>query len=43
MALNLTITAGVRFDWNGGLTEKNGNLLNFDPSKYSYDPTTDTI
>ena len=40
---NLTITAGVRFDWNGGLTEKNGNLLNFDPSKYSYDPTTDTL
>jgi carboxypeptidase family protein len=40
---NLTITAGVRFDWNGGLTEKNGNLLNFDPSLYSYDPTTDTL
>jgi carboxypeptidase family protein/TonB-dependent receptor-like protein len=40
---NLTITAGVRFDWNGGLTEKNGNLLNFDPSGYNYDPTTDTL
>ena len=40
---NLTITAGVRFDWNGGLKEKNGNLLNFDPSKYAYDSTTDTI
>ena len=40
---NLAITAGLRFDWNGGLTEKNGNLLNFDPSKYSYDPTTDTL
>jgi hypothetical protein len=40
---NLTITAGVRFDWNGGLKEKNGNLLNFDPSLYSYDPTTDTL
>ena len=40
---NLTITAGVRFDWNGALTEKNGNLLNFDPSKYAYDPATDTI
>jgi hypothetical protein len=40
---NLTVTAGVRFDWNGGLTEKNGNLLNFDPSRYSYDPTTDTL
>ena len=40
---NLSITAGVRFDWDGGLTEKNGNLLNFDPIKYSYDPKTDTI
>ncbi|MFY9529132.1 MAG: TonB-dependent receptor, partial [Candidatus Acidiferrales bacterium] len=40
---NLTITAGVRFDWDGGLKEKNGNLLNFDPSKYSYDPMTDTV
>jgi hypothetical protein len=40
---NLSITVGVRFDWNGGLKEKNGNLLNFDPSKYSYDPATDTL
>jgi hypothetical protein len=40
---NLTITAGVRFDWMGGLTEKNGNLLNFDPSKYAYDPATGNI
>jgi len=43
MRSNLAITAGVRFDWNGGLTEKNGNLLNFDPTKYSYDPASDTI
>jgi hypothetical protein len=27
----LSITAGVRYDWNGGLYEKNGNLFNFDP------------
>jgi hypothetical protein len=40
---NLSITAGFRFEWEGGLTEKNGNLLNFDPSKYSYNATTDTI
>jgi Carboxypeptidase regulatory-like domain/TonB dependent receptor len=40
---NLSITAGLRFDWDGGLTEKNGELVNFDPGKYSYDPTTDTI
>ena len=40
---NLTITAGLRFDWDGALTEKYGRLLNFDPSKYAYDPTTDAI
>jgi hypothetical protein len=40
---NLTITAGFRFDWDGGLKEKNGNLLNFDSSKYAYDPASDTI
>ncbi len=40
---NLTITAGLRFDWDGGLKEKNGHLLNFDPSRYSYDPMTDTL
>jgi hypothetical protein len=40
---NLSITAGLRFDQEGGLTEKNGLLLNFDPSKYAYDPATDTI
>jgi Carboxypeptidase regulatory-like domain len=40
---NLTITAGLRFDRIGGLSEKYGRLLNFDPSKYSYDPTTDAI
>jgi hypothetical protein len=40
---NLSITAGLRFDWDGGLTEKNGKLFNFDPSAYSYNPLTDTI
>ena len=43
MRSNLSITAGLRFDWDGGLTEKNGKLLNFDPSKYAYNPMTDTI
>ncbi len=33
---NLTITAGVRYDWNGGLSEKYGRIFNFDPSKYTY-------
>ncbi len=39
----LTITAGIRYDYDGGLYEKNGNLVNFDPARYSYDLTTDTI
>jgi hypothetical protein len=43
MRSNLSITAGLRFDWDGGMTEKNGDLLNFNPSQYSYDPASDTI
>ena len=33
---NLTLTLGVRWDWDGPLTEKNGLLANFYPSDYSY-------
>ncbi len=40
---NLSISAGLRFDYHGGLTEKNGRLFNFDPSGYNYNATTDTI
>src|ERR1700722_8498985 len=40
---NLSFSAGVRFDYHGGLREKNGRIFNFDPSRYSYDATTDTI
>ena len=40
---NLTLTAGLRWDWDGGLTEKYGRIFNFDPSLYSYDDATDTI
>src|ERR1700675_1389488 len=40
---NLSISAGLRFDYHGGLTEKYGKLFNFDPSRYSYDPTIDKI
>jgi carboxypeptidase family protein len=40
---NLSVSAGVRFDYHGGLKEKNGRIFNFDPSRYSYDPNTDTI
>jgi hypothetical protein len=38
---NLSITAGVRYDYHGGLTEKYGNMFNFDPSRYNV--TGDTI
>ena len=40
---SFTLTAGVRYDWNGGLTEKYGRIYNFDPSLYSYDAGSDTI
>ena len=40
---SLSITAGVRYDWNGGLTEKYGNIFNFNPKLYSYDVGSDTI
>ncbi len=40
---NLSISAGLRFDYHGGLTEKNGRLFNFDPSGYNYNATTDAI
>jgi hypothetical protein len=28
----LSLTAGVRYDWDGGLTEKYGRIFNFDPN-----------
>lgn len=40
---NLTVTAGIRWDWDGPLTEKYGRLANFYPSDYSYDSASDTI
>ena len=40
---SLSLTAGVRYDWDGGLTEKFGRLFNFDPQDYSYDVGSDTI
>jgi hypothetical protein len=33
---NLTLTLGLRWDWDGPLTEKNGFLANFYPQNYSY-------
>jgi Carboxypeptidase regulatory-like domain len=32
---NLSITAGVRYDYHGGLTEKYGNIFTFDPNVYN--------
>lgn len=52
MTPNLSLTAGVRYDWDGGLTEKYGRIFNFDfpsatnssdPNAYQYDAGTDTI
>jgi Carboxypeptidase regulatory-like domain/TonB dependent receptor len=40
---NLSLTAGVRYDWDGGLTEKYGRIFNFDSSLYSYNVASDTI
>jgi len=40
---NLSITAGLRYDWDGGLTEKYGRIFNFNPSLYSYSASSDTI
>ena len=40
---NLTLTLGVRWDFDGPLSEKYGKLTTFNPSLYSYDASTDTI
>ena len=40
---NLTLTGGVRWDYDGPLSEKYGKLTAFNPAMYAYDATTDTI
>ncbi len=40
---NLTLTAGLRWDWNGALSEKYGRIFNFDPSLYQYSASADQI
>ena len=40
---NLTLTLGLRWDFDGPLTEKFGRLTAFDASLYSYNAATDTI
>ncbi|HUD13202.1 MAG TPA: carboxypeptidase regulatory-like domain-containing protein [Terracidiphilus sp.] len=37
---NLSITAGVRYDYHGGMTEKYGDMFNFDPKLYSVTGTS---
>lgn len=43
MTPHFSLTAGVRYDFDGPLWEKYGNFFNFDPSVYNYDQSTDTI
>jgi hypothetical protein len=40
---NLSVTLGVRYDWNGGFKEKYGRIYNFDPSKYAFDDSTGNV
>jgi hypothetical protein len=40
---NLTVTLGLRWDYDGPLTEKYGRLTGFNASLYSYNSATDTI
>lgn len=37
---NLTVTAGLRWDFDGPLSEKYGRLTGFDPSQYAYTQCT---
>jgi hypothetical protein len=39
----ISLTAGLRYDWDGGLTEKYGRLFNFEPTLYNYSASADTI
>jgi hypothetical protein len=39
---NLSITAGMRYDYHGGMTEKYGNMFNFDPKVYDVIGTSTT-
>ncbi len=39
---NLSITAGVRYDYHGGMTEKYGDMFNFDPNLYNVTGTSTT-
>lgn len=43
IASNLTLTLGLRWDFDGPLSEKYGRLTSFYGDKYQYDQATDTI
>jgi hypothetical protein len=40
---NLSITFGVRYDYHGGMTEKYGNMFNFDPNAYNVSGTDPAV
>jgi hypothetical protein len=40
---SLTVTYGLRWDWDGPLYETNGLMTNFNPNDYSYDLATDSF
>jgi hypothetical protein len=40
---NLTVTYGLRWDWDGPLYETNGLMTSFYPKDYNYDLATDTF
>jgi len=40
---NLSLTLGLRWDFDGPLSEKYGRLATFNPSLYAYNASTDTI
>jgi hypothetical protein len=40
---NLTVTLGLRWDFDGPLSEKYGRLTAFNGNQYAYDAATDTI
>jgi hypothetical protein len=40
---NVVLNLGLRWDWDGPLDEKYGNLTNFYAQDYSYDMASDTI
>jgi hypothetical protein len=40
---NLSVNIGVRWDWDGPLTEKNGMLTNFYPGRFNYNSGSDSF